>query len=126
MADAAGVRGIRLEDPSEVEQGIADALAHHGPVSVDAVVNRTKLAMPPSITIEMAKSFSLYMVKAIISGRADDVIDLAKTNIWRRGSAAAAHVTAPQSCTAGAISNFGSVAIRSELNTADTFLTFTR
>jgi pyruvate dehydrogenase (quinone) len=83
MAEAAGVRGIRLEDPSEVEQGIADALAHHGPVLVDAVVNRTELAMPPSITMEMAKGFSLYMVKAIISGRADEVIDLAKTNIWR-------------------------------------------
>ncbi len=39
--------------------------------------------MPPSITVEMAKSFSLYMVKAIMSSRADEVIDLAKTNLWR-------------------------------------------
>jgi pyruvate dehydrogenase (quinone) len=47
------------------------------------VVNRTELAMPPSITLEMAKGFTLYMVKAVISGRGDEVVDLAKTNLWR-------------------------------------------
>jgi pyruvate dehydrogenase (quinone) len=83
MAEAVGVRGIRLEDPGEVSDGIAAALAHEGPVLVDAVVNRTELAMPPSITMEMAKGFTLYMVKAVISGRADEVIDLARTNLWR-------------------------------------------
>jgi pyruvate dehydrogenase (quinone) len=83
MAEAIGVRGIRLEDPAEVDAGIAAAFAHNGPVLVDAVVNRTELAMPPSITMEMAKGFTLYMVKAVISGRADEVIDLARTNLWR-------------------------------------------
>ena len=34
---------------------------------VDAVVNRSELAMPPAITVEMAKGFSLYMVKAVMS-----------------------------------------------------------
>jgi pyruvate dehydrogenase (quinone) len=83
MAEAIGIRGIRLEDPAEVNDGIATALAHNGPVLIDAVVNRTELAMPPSITVEMAKGFTLYMVKAIINGRADEIIDLAKTNLWR-------------------------------------------
>lgn len=83
MAEAAGIRCIRLEDPADVEAGIAGALAHDGPVLVDAVVNRTELAMPPSITVEMAKGFTLYMVKAILSGKADEVIDLATTNLWR-------------------------------------------
>jgi pyruvate dehydrogenase (quinone) len=83
MAEAIGVRGIRLEDPAEVDAGIADAFAHKGPVLVDAVVNRTELAMPPSITMEMAKGFTLYMVKAVMSGKADEVIDLARTNLWR-------------------------------------------
>ena len=83
MAEAVGIRGIRLEDAADVDAGIAAAFAHDGPVLVDAVVNRTELAMPPSITLEMAKGFSLYMVKAMISGRADEVIDLARTNLWR-------------------------------------------
>ena len=83
MAEAVGVRGIRLEDPGEVEAGVAAALAHNGPVLVDAVVNRTELAMPPSITMEMAKGFTLYMVKAVMSGRGDELVDLARTNLWR-------------------------------------------
>ena len=83
MAEAVGIRGIRIEDAGQVEDGIAAALAHDGPVLVDAVVNRTELAMPPSITLEMAKGFTLYMVKAVIGGRVDEVVDLAKTNVWR-------------------------------------------
>ena len=39
--------------------------------------------MPPAITVEMAKGFTLYMVKAVLNGRADEVIDLARTNLWR-------------------------------------------
>ena len=74
---------VLVEDPSKVDEGIRAALAHDGPVVIDAVVNRTELAMPPSITKEMAEGFSLYMVKAIMSGRGDEVIDLAKSNLWR-------------------------------------------
>ena len=51
MAEAVGIRGIRLNDPGEVDDGIAAALAHDGPVLIDAVVNRSELAMPPSITV---------------------------------------------------------------------------
>jgi pyruvate dehydrogenase (quinone) len=83
MAKAVGIYGVRLEDPADVEPGIAAALAHDGPVLIDAVVNRSELAMPPSITFEMAKGFTLFMVKAIMSGRGDEIIDLAKTNLWR-------------------------------------------
>jgi len=83
MAEAVGIRGIRLEHPDDVEAGIAAALSHDGPVLIDAVVNRWELAMPPSVNAEMAKGFSLYMLKAVLSGRMTDVIDLAETNLWR-------------------------------------------
>ena len=83
MAEAVGVRGIRLQDPGEVEASIAAALNHNGPVLVDAVVNRTELAMPPAVSLEMAKGFTLYMVRAVMSGRGDELIDLARTNLWR-------------------------------------------
>jgi pyruvate dehydrogenase (quinone) len=83
MAEAVGVRGIRLEDPGDVDAGIAEALAYDGPVLVDAVVHRTELAMPPAVTAEMAKGFTLYMMKAVMSGRADELLDLARTNLWR-------------------------------------------
>jgi pyruvate dehydrogenase (quinone) len=83
MAEAVGIRGIRLEDAADVEPGIRAALAHPGPVLVDAVVNRQELAVPPKLTAEMAKGFSLYMVKAVFDGRTDKVLDLARTNLWR-------------------------------------------
>lgn len=82
MAEAAGIRGIRLEDPADVESGIAAALKHDGPVLVDAVVARTELPIPPTVTVEMAKGFTLYMLKAVFSGRGDELIDLARTNLW--------------------------------------------
>jgi pyruvate dehydrogenase (quinone) len=83
MAEAAGVRGIRIEKPDEVNDGVAAALAHDGPVLIDAVVARTELAMPPAITVEMAKGFTLYMMKAVMSGSTEEIVDLARGNLWR-------------------------------------------
>ena len=83
MAEAIGIRGIRVERPGEVKAAIADALAHDGPVLVDAVVNRAELSMPPKITAAMAEGFTLYMLKAILNGQGSEIVELAKTNIFR-------------------------------------------
>jgi pyruvate dehydrogenase (quinone) len=83
MAEATGIKGVRIEDPSEVEGKLAEAFAHPGPVVIDAVVNRLELAMPPKVTTEMAKGFTLYMVQAVLNGRADEVVTLARTNLLR-------------------------------------------
>jgi pyruvate dehydrogenase (quinone) len=39
--------------------------------------------MPPSLGAQQALGFGLYMVKAVLSGRGDEVIDLVKTNLFR-------------------------------------------
>jgi len=83
MAESCGIRGIRLEDAADVEPGIKAAFEHPGPALVDAVVNRQELAMPPTVTTEMAKGFTLYMLKAVMNGRADEVLELARSNLWR-------------------------------------------
>ncbi|WP_027580870.1 ubiquinone-dependent pyruvate dehydrogenase [Bradyrhizobium sp. Ai1a-2] len=83
MAEATGIKGVRIEDPAEVEGKLAEAFAHPGPVVIDAVVNRLELAMPPKVTTEMAKGFTLYMVQAVLNGRADEVVTLARTNLLR-------------------------------------------
>jgi hypothetical protein len=76
--------GIRVEQPGELETAIADALAHDGPVLIDAVVNRVELAiMPPTITAARAKGFTLYVLKAILNGQGSEIVESAKTNILR-------------------------------------------
>jgi pyruvate dehydrogenase (quinone) len=74
---------VRIEDPAEVQEKLAEALAHPGPVLIDAVVNRMELAMPPKVTAEMAKGFTLYMLKAVLNGRADEIVELARSNLLR-------------------------------------------
>jgi pyruvate dehydrogenase (quinone) len=83
MAEAVGIKGVRIETSYDVEPKIREALAHKGPVLIDAVVNRQELAIPPKIMTEMAKGFTLYMVKAVMNGRIDEVLDLGATNLWR-------------------------------------------
>lgn len=83
MAEAVGIKGVRITDPGEVEGKLAEALAHPGPVVIDAVVTRMELAMPPKVTTEMAKGFTLYMLKAILGSRTDEVVELARTNLFR-------------------------------------------
>jgi pyruvate dehydrogenase (quinone) len=83
MAEAAGVLGLRAETPDQVRPMIAQALQHEGPALVEVLVNRQELAMPPTITLEQMKGFSLFMLKAVFSGRGDEIIDLAKTNLLR-------------------------------------------
>src|SRR6202790_1362209 len=83
MAEAVGIRGFRVEDPADVPTAIQSALAHDGPVLVDAVVNRQELSIPPKIELAQAKGCSLYMLRATLSGKGDELLDLAKTNLWR-------------------------------------------
>lgn len=83
MSNAMGILGIRVEQSEGLEPALRRALAHDGPVLVDVVTATQELVMPPSIKLEQAKGFSLYMLKAVMSGRGDEVIELARTN-WLR------------------------------------------
>ena len=80
MARAIGLHGVRVTDPGEVKAGVREVLAHPGPALLDAVTARTELSMPPKITLEQMKGFTLYMAKAVMSGRGDSIVELGKTN----------------------------------------------
>ena len=83
MSEAAGVLGLRAETPDQVRPMIEQALRHDGPALVEAIVSRQELSMPPSITIDQIKGFGLFMIKAVLDGRGNEIIDLAKTNLVR-------------------------------------------
>ncbi|MCG8709694.1 ubiquinone-dependent pyruvate dehydrogenase [Brenneria sp. 4F2] len=83
IANACGIKGIRVEKASELNAALEEAFAFDGPVLLDVITATEELAMPPQIKLDQAKGFSLYMLRAIINGRGDEVIELAKTN-WLR------------------------------------------
>ena len=59
------------------------ALKHDGPALVEVFVHRHELSMPPTISLEQMKGFTLFTLKAVLSGRGDEVVDLAKINLFR-------------------------------------------
>jgi pyruvate dehydrogenase (quinone) len=83
MAEGAGIKGLRVEDPAELAAALSTAFAHDGPVLVDAVTTRQELVLPPKTTLEQAYRFNLFMLKAVLDGRATELIDLARTNLLR-------------------------------------------
>jgi pyruvate dehydrogenase (quinone) len=83
IAEAAGLLGLTAETPDQVRPMIAQALEHDGPALVEVMVSRQELSMPPTITLEQAKGFSLFALKAVLSGRGDEILDLAKINLLR-------------------------------------------
>ncbi len=85
VAQAIGIFGRRVEHPpADLEQAVADALAHDGPALVDVVVARQELSIPPAISAEQAKGFTVYAIRTILAGRADELLDLVSTNVARR------------------------------------------
>src|SRR6266481_1949877 len=83
IAEAAGLLGLTATRPEHVRPMIAQALEHDGPALVEVLVHRRELAMPPSINLEQVTGFGLFMIKAFLSGHGDEIIDLAKTNLFR-------------------------------------------
>ena len=83
IADGAGLLGLRADSSDQVESVIADALKFDGPALVEIPVSRQELSIPPTITFEQAKGFSLFMMRAVLSGHGDEIIDLARVNLLR-------------------------------------------
>jgi len=80
-AKGAGIFSIRVEKSEDLPQALKTAFAHPGPALVDVVTSKHELAMPPKIEFAHAKGFSLYMLRAILNGRGDEVVELARTNL---------------------------------------------
>ncbi|QAB17753.1 ubiquinone-dependent pyruvate dehydrogenase [Leucobacter muris] len=81
VARAVGVHATRVSDSDQLEDALREAFAHDGPALVEVMTDRQELSMPPSISVEQMKGFTLYALRSVLSGRGDEVLDLARTNL---------------------------------------------
>ncbi len=84
MARAMGIHALRVEDPGDLPGAIAKAFAHDGPALLDVLTAPQELSMPPTIGLDQVKGFGLWAIRAVMSGRGDEVIDLATQNLLPR------------------------------------------
>jgi pyruvate dehydrogenase (quinone) len=81
VAQAMGIHAVRVEQSSQLPGALKDVLDHDGPALLDVVTERQELSIPPTITAAQVKGFALYALRTVMSGRGDELVDLARTNI---------------------------------------------
>ncbi|GAC69716.1 ubiquinone-dependent pyruvate dehydrogenase [Gordonia soli] len=84
LANAIGIFGRRVEQPDDLAGAVRAVLDHDGPALLDVVTARQELSIPPTVTAAQAKGFTLYALRTVLSGRGDELVDLAETNLFRR------------------------------------------
>jgi pyruvate dehydrogenase (quinone) len=72
-----------VDDPELLKSAVREMLDHDGPALLDVVTNTQELSMPPAIDIEQAEGFGLWALKAVINGRGDELVSVARTNVLR-------------------------------------------
>ena len=83
MAKAIGIYGVRIQDPGDLQEGLEAAFAHPGPAIIDVLTDPLELVMPPKVTLEQAKGFSVWMMKAVLNGQGNELVQLA-LSAWER------------------------------------------
>jgi pyruvate dehydrogenase (quinone) len=81
LARSIGLHGVRVETPDQLIPALREAFDHDGAAVIDVLTARHELSMPPKITAEQIKGFTLYATRTILSGRADEIVELARTNL---------------------------------------------
>jgi pyruvate dehydrogenase (quinone) len=78
---AVGLHAVRIERPAELETGLRTAFDAPGPAVIEVATARQELSLPPRISVAQAKGFSLWATRSILSGRGDEVVEVARTNV---------------------------------------------
>lgn len=81
VAEAMGIKGIRVNSVSELEAAVDEALSYDGAVLVDVVVDGLSMLVPPKITTEMVEKYSHYISKMVFTGRTEELLVEALTNL---------------------------------------------
>ena len=76
-----GIRGVRVEDPTDLRASLKAALGHDGPALVDVVTDPNVLAFPPKIDAKETIGYSLYLAKQTLDGRLFESLEELKGNL---------------------------------------------
>jgi pyruvate dehydrogenase (quinone) len=83
LAESAGLLGRTAQRPEEVRPLLQQILAHPGPALLEVYVDHQEIILPPTISLEQIRGFGVFLMKTVLSGRGDELVDLAKTNLLR-------------------------------------------
>ncbi|MDO5032413.1 pyruvate dehydrogenase [Corynebacterium sp.] len=81
IAEAAGIKHVRIEDPATAREQIREALAFDGPVLVDMVTDPNALSLPPTLTFEQLMGFSKAATRTVFGGGVGRMLSMAKSNL---------------------------------------------
>lgn len=81
VARAAGIVGVRADRAGELDDALREAFVHDGPAVVDARTASQELSLPPHLTYDEMKGFSLFATRTVLSGEGNELLELAKTNL---------------------------------------------
>lgn len=83
IANACGIKGIKVSEPKQLNEAVDELLAHQGPALLEVITDKHELSMPPKIQLAQEKGFAIYMLKAPFKGYGDELVEVAKTNLLR-------------------------------------------
>ena len=83
LAEVCGLKGWRVETADQLEGAMSEWLAADGPALLDVRVNRMELVMPPKVEAGQVASTALFGAKAVLDGRAREVVSLLRDNFLR-------------------------------------------
>ena len=81
IAKASGLFSARVEKVDDLEEALRAAFEYDGPALVDVITARQELSLPPKLTLEQIKGFTLFATRTILSGQGNELVELAKTNL---------------------------------------------
>ncbi|MEM5986594.1 pyruvate dehydrogenase [Corynebacterium hesseae] len=81
IAEGAGIKHFRIEDPKDAPRLIKEALAYDGPVLIDVVTDPNALSLPPTLTFEQLLGFSKAATRTVFGGGVGQMLTMAKSNL---------------------------------------------
>ncbi|WP_066015134.1 ubiquinone-dependent pyruvate dehydrogenase [Endozoicomonas atrinae] len=83
IASACGIHSYTVNMPAELPDALDSWLNDTGPSLLEVITDRHEISMPPKMELAYGKGFSLYALKAVLNGYGDELIELAKVNLFR-------------------------------------------